>query len=391
MASVQELILAVQAAQEANRPFKGLVDIADQYNAGYDRGLQRKEKSLDNSIKLMQRDQLKQQIDFQKQMQEEMTAATEEQTKKSFAGVGGETSKPTVLPQQKLQWEISQDEKGQYSRKMKAPTPKVDSYTSKDYQDSQGRTRIGKFNSANGELIQSANDAYAPMSASEKKGPARTKAQEAVDRTFGAEYTRYVASGGYADTMTQITTLEDVLSDLQLAAGERQPGKGESAKNLTGPVITMQPDAVRKRTSPASMAAQQSVEQSVQRSLKQTLGGQFTEKEGTAFMQRGYDPALPEGENSKKLKRAIGQLKMMALAKQQAIDYYEENGTLTGFKGTFYTLKDGEMVQASKDDFYQMMKIEPDDKSQSTGGGAAVPSVGGTFNGEKVLKVERMD
>ena len=170
------------------------------------------------------------------------------------------------------------------------------------------------------------------------KPRATTKAQQAVDREFAKDYSNYVALGGYADTITQISSLSEVFDDLE-------------KKNLTGPALSFVPERFR----PTSMAAQQTVEQSVQRSLKLTLGGQFTQKESDMFMRRGYDPRLPEGKNREKLKRAINQLKIMALAKQKAVDYYEENGTLAGYKGEFYMLRNGEMVKASKDDFYKMI------------------------------------
>ena len=181
--------------------------------------------------------------------------------------------------------------------------------------------------------------------------PKGTAAQTAVDRAFGRDYAAYAAGGGYADIMGQIDGLDGVLSDLQLGG-----------KNLTGPMISAQPDLTRKRVNPDSWDAQQTVERSVQRTLKQTLGGQFTEKEGMLFLQRGYDPALPEEKNAKRLERAIASLKTMALAKQDAVDYFEENGTLTGFKGTLYRLKDGEMVQATKEDFFKMMGIKKEGK-----------------------------
>ncbi len=187
------------------------------------------------------------------------------------------------------------------------------------------------------------------LEAAASKGRDQTTAQKAVDKAFGKDYAEYVAGGGYADTMTQIGTLEGVLAQL------RDP-KGS---NLTGGGLSMLPEGIRKRTFSDSMAAQQAVEQSVQRTLKKTLGGQFTEKEGILFMQRGYDPALDEKDNAEKLERAINQLKLMALAKQEAIDWYEQNDTLDGFKGTFYTLKDGQMVKATKDDFLQMMTLSP--------------------------------
>ena len=173
----------------------------------------------------------------------------------------------------------------------------------------------------------------------------RSPAQNVVDREYGKDYADYVSGGGYADVLNQITTLEDIKNKL---------GKGGG---YTGPAISMVPDSIRKRINPGSIEAQQAVEQSVQRSLKQTLGGQFTEKEGALFMQRGYDPALPEEENIKKLTRMITQLKSMAAAKQEAMDYFEQHGTLTGYKGSIYTLKNGEIVKVGKDGFYEMMGI----------------------------------
>jgi hypothetical protein len=192
-----------------------------------------------------------------------------------------------------------------------------------------------------------------------KSGETSTKptvAQSAVDREFGKDYAKYTAGGGAADTMNQIGSLEEVQLKL------------EQGKQLTGPIISATPDAIRRRLMPESMAAQQEVEQSIQRTLKQTLGGQFTEREGLLFMQRGYDPALPEAENAKKLKRTINQLKMMATAKQRAADYYEENGTLTGFKGKIFTVKNGDIVETNTDDFYKMMETGPSSSNPSTGG-----------------------
>ena len=165
--------------------------------------------------------------------------------------------------------------------------------------------------------------------------PKPTTAQVAVDRAYGKDYADYQAGGGFADVGTQIASLEKVL-------GELRSGKG----NLTGPLVSALPDAVRSRAYPGSVSAQQAVEQSIQRALRQTLGAQFTEKEGEAFMKRGYDPRLPERENVKKLESMLNSLKTMARAKQDAIEYFEKNGSLVGYKGKAYALKNGEMVEA---------------------------------------------
>lgn len=163
-----------------------------------------------------------------------------------------------------------------------------------------------------------------------EKPKALTKAQSAVDTTFGKDYAEYISGGGFADTKSQIDALEGVLQ--QLKSGK---------ENLTGIRVGLTPSAIRPYVNPESLAAQQAVEQSVQRTLKKTLGGQFTEREGVLFMQRGYDPRLSMKENAKKLERMIGQLKAMAEAKQSAAEYFEANDTLAGYKGSIYTLSNG--------------------------------------------------
>lgn len=107
----------------------------------------------------------------------------------------------------------------------------------------------------------------------------------------------------------------------------------EGGEKMTGPIVGRLPDIFRQSVAPKSIPAQQQVEQSIQKTLRQTLGAQFTEKEGERFLARGYDPRLSPAQNAKKLRDAISQLKQMADAKQKAAEYYETHGTLAGFRG----------------------------------------------------------
>lgn len=150
---------------------------------------------------------------------------------------------------------------------------------------------------------------------------ATTPAQVAVDRSFAKDYADYVAGGGYSDVQKQIQSLEEIADML------------EGGEKMTGPIVGRLPDIFRQSVAPKSIPAQQQVEQSIQKTLRQTLGAQFTEKEGERFLARGYDPRLSPEQNAKKLRDAISQLKQMADAKQKAAEYYEANGTLAGFRG----------------------------------------------------------
>lgn len=158
--------------------------------------------------------------------------------------------------------------------------------------------------------------------------PKPTIGSVSADRAFAREYSDYLAGGGYSDTQNQIKSLEDAREKLK------------SGDQYTGYFMR----AFSGNLNPKALALQQQIESSIQRTLKQTLGGQFTEREGQLFMQRGFDPKLSEAENAKKLTRMIDQLKIMDIAKREAIDYFEQNGTLSGYKGRYFTIKNGQIV-----------------------------------------------
>lgn len=180
------------------------------------------------------------------------------------------------------------------------------------------------------------------------KEPAETTAQKAVDRTFGKTYEDFVVSGGYGKALSQLDTLEGVQKKLK-------KGKG----NLSGAGFAAVPGFVEKVAFPNKVETQQAVEQAIQEGLRATLGAQFTEKEGERFLARAWDPNLDEAQNEKKLERAINQLKLMIIAKKKAADYYEDNGTLKGFKGDMYTIKDGVMTAVAPDAMEGMLQDTP--------------------------------
>lgn len=160
------------------------------------------------------------------------------------------------------------------------------------------------------------------------KQPQQTIGSAAADRAFAREYAEYMAGGGYSDTQNQIKSLEDARE--QLKSGGQYTGFFTNL--FSGSVVN-----------PKALALQQQIESSVQRTLKQTLGGQFTEREGVMFMRRGFDPKLSEAQNIKKLTRMIDQLKIMDIAKRESMEYFEQNGTLEGYRGKFYTINDGKI------------------------------------------------
>ena len=155
----------------------------------------------------------------------------------------------------------------------------------------------------------------------------QTKGQEAIDQEFGKEYATFKASGGFADVSKQIQQLRDVSGRLE-------------KENLTGKFVGSIPDASLPYFAPEAQAAQDAVEEVVQRNLRLVLGAQFTEKEGERLIARSYNIKLSGTENKKRVDRLVTQIETAARAKQEAIDYFEVNGTLKGFKGKLWTMAD---------------------------------------------------
>ena len=177
----------------------------------------------------------------------------------------------------------------------------------------------------------------------EKDLPKLTKAQEKVDTEFAKDYNEFINRGGTADVEKNLSQLDEAIGALK------------TSDSMTGPIVGSVPKFARDIINPKSASIQEAVEEVVQRNLRLVLGAQFTEKEGERLISRAYNPRLSEQENIKRLERLSKQIKGAADAKQRAAKYYEDKGTLKGFKGS---------VPQSADDFLSDIKEEPKKESQ---------------------------
>jgi hypothetical protein len=156
----------------------------------------------------------------------------------------------------------------------------------------------------------------------------KTSGQNAVDQAFAKEYVEFKAAGGYADIDKNIRQLKQASELL---------GKDNS---LTGPIRGMYPDFVRSITNPQAVATKEQVQEVAQRNLRLILGAQFTEKEGDRLISRVYNDRLSTEENKKRVDNLIAQISAAAQAKQSAAEYFEKNGTLTGWGGRLPKFED---------------------------------------------------
>jgi hypothetical protein len=161
-----------------------------------------------------------------------------------------------------------------------------------------------------------------------------TIGQESLDKQFGQDAAAWVAAGGFADAQKSITQLGEARKALEAVASGKQKG------SLTGPAVSKIPEFAKPVFNPAAVKVRDAVQEVVQRNLRLVLGAQFTEKEGERLIARAYNENLDEAENAKRVGRLMKQLKDAAEAKQDAVNYFSEHGTLTGFKGKTWTLAD---------------------------------------------------
>jgi hypothetical protein len=173
-----------------------------------------------------------------------------------------------------------------------------------------------------------------------------TPAQEAVDKKFADTYLDW-QSGGGSDMIGNMAQLDTVLQQL------------EQGKPLTGPMIGVQPDLLLAITNPSASDAQERVYEVAQRNLKAILGGAFTEREGRDVIKRVFNPALRPEQNASRVRKLIQQMSVAAAQKQAMVEYYEEKGTLQGYKGK----------QPNINDFYKALEIRPAPKAGDVVGG----------------------
>lgn len=151
-------------------------------------------------------------------------------------------------------------------------------------------------------------------------GGGMTPGRKAADQTFGKDYVEW-SQGGAPDTQAQLQNLKGTINTVK------------TDKSLAGPVRGAVPDFIRTFTNPEAVNVKQNVADVTQRTLRAILGAQFTEKEGERIIRNAYDDRLPPEMNAARLDRLFGKISQMAQAKQAMADYFEQYGTLTGYRG----------------------------------------------------------
>lgn len=158
----------------------------------------------------------------------------------------------------------------------------------------------------------------------------QTEGQKKVDRKFGDEWAEFDKLGGLSVIQSNLDKLEYAKKILERNVANK-PLLGVSGK-IMGSI----PEGAVPYASQEAADVRDMISEVAQGNLRKVLGGQFAQKEGEAIIRRAFNPKLSEEMNLNRVNRLIEQIKKAAKSKVDAGRYFENNNTLTGYKGPAY-------------------------------------------------------
>jgi hypothetical protein len=168
-----------------------------------------------------------------------------------------------------------------------------------------------------------------------------------VDEDFAKDFAQ-LSSSGLVSAERNAATIQAVLDKMGNTEGMQLSGPGQALLGRMG----------RALFNPEAENVKGLVGQVVQQSLRETLGGQFAQKEGEALIQRAYDEALTPEMNAARLRALFTQLQSIAQSKRAMFDYAKAKGTLEGYEGPL-------VGTPTREDFFAVMQsAAPVDQSK---------------------------
>ncbi len=156
-----------------------------------------------------------------------------------------------------------------------------------------------------------------------------TRAQEKVDELFAGQISNFRIQGGQTTALSRLQEFDEIIGNL-----ESNPGQ------ITGLRLSAMPRIARPVI---SIDTQDRVERIITEGLRVTLGAAFTAEEAKQFIARSYNIMLPESVNADRLRRVRAAMQRTTEELAAAGNYYDEKGSLQGFKGlpTLQSLEKG--------------------------------------------------
>lgn len=147
-----------------------------------------------------------------------------------------------------------------------------------------------------------------------------TPGQKIVDDAFGKTLVSW-KTGEKQQAESNIANLDNKLS--LLATGKQ---------NVSGSEFAVIPDVLKPIVNPEAAGFLDEISDIVFQSLRATLGAAFTEEEGKRLIAATFNQNLPEELNLPRLQRLSAKIKAIYNSKENAITYFDQYGTLQGYK-----------------------------------------------------------
>jgi hypothetical protein len=147
-----------------------------------------------------------------------------------------------------------------------------------------------------------------------------------IDKAFGKTIADYKLKG----QAQVISNLQNLSEKINILDGTIKNNEGQKY-NVSGPLIGVLDDAALAVAYPDAAGFRSDIRDIVFQSLREKLGAQFTEKEGERLVNAAFNFYLEEEQNIGRLKRLYKTIEDAANAKNEAIAYFDEKGTLQGY------------------------------------------------------------
>tara|TARA_E500000178_G_scaffold287735_1_gene290078 strand:- start:15073 stop:16323 length:1251 start_codon:yes stop_codon:yes gene_type:complete len=167
-----------------------------------------------------------------------------------------------------------------------------------------------------------------------------SEAEKARDKAFGKEIGTFspTAISGNIATLNMVADLLEEPNADQTGLSWGAPFKSVSR------LIDKEGDmGLRSIFDKDSFDTQEVVAGVIQKNLRETLGAQFTQREGMMLISRAYNAQLSPEMNAKRIRAASMLAQAYLDAKQKQLNYFNQNGTLAGYDidtdGTLATIE----------------------------------------------------
>ena len=214
---------------------------------------------------------------------------------------------------------------------------------------------VGKLNQQTGQ-IEDVTSQYTPQMIAGFKAQAGLKnkpknynaalgrALTPVELQVDKEYAKSAAKFRGQNVAANAATLDFIADELmsQGEVGDTGLSLSQAFKSAARLVDPEGDIGLRAIVDADSLDIQETVAGVIQQNLRETLGAQFTQREGFLLIQRAYNSRLSPQVNARRLKAAAGLARTYLEAQQKKQDYYRTNGTLAGYDSDF----EGMLTQA---------------------------------------------